>query len=442
MELIKKMMKFINESPCNYWAVENASALLADNGYRELSERDPWELQDGGKYYVKRNSSSLIAFRYRKNRQGFLLVATHSDSPCFKVKENPEVSVGEQYTKLLVEPYGGMILAPWLDRPLSLAGRVFVKEKETITENLVRFEEDMLLIPNVAVHLNKEINNGYVYKKHVDMQPLWGSGNVKGALNKVLAEKLGCSEDDILEKDLFVYNPMKCSTWGYENAFLSGPRLDDLECAYLGLSAFVESEGREADNKIPVFCLFDNEEVGSGTRQGAESDFLKDVLLRILLADGGNREDYCRAVASSFLVSADNAHGVHPNAPELSDGNNACSLNGGVVIKYQASQRYSSDGFSGSVFTTLCEKAGVKYQRYANRSDMPGGSTLGNISATKVAIPTVDIGLAQLAMHSPYETAGQRDVAQMHKALRSFYGMHLEQTKEKTWTVEVNHNEK
>lgn len=442
MEITQKMMNFIDNSPCNYLAVENISRMLKSCGYFELMETGSWELEDGGKYFVKRNSSSLIAFRYHKNQQGFLLVATHSDSPCFKVKENPEVSVGERYTKLSVEPYGGMILAPWLDRPLSMAGRVFVKENDSVAERLVHFTEDMLLIPNVAIHLNKEINNGYVYKKHVDMQPLWGSGNVKGALNKVLAEKLGCDEDDILEKDLFVYNPMKCSKWGYENAFLSGPRLDDLECAYLGLSAFLESEGKEACDKIPVFCIFDNEEVGSGTRQGAGSEFLKDVLWRMVCAAGGDMENYCRAVASSFMISADNAHGVHPNAPELSDANNACYLNGGVVIKYQAFQRYASDGFSGSIFTQLCEKAGVKYQKYANRSDMPGGSTLGNISATKVAIPTVDIGLAQLAMHSPYETTGQKDVAEMHKVLCSFYGMCLKQTKEKTWKVEVKSNEK
>lgn len=451
MMLVQDLMKFIDKSTCNFLAVKNVEDVLAGSGYKQLHENEKWLLQAGMKYYIKRNDTALIAFRVpRENPERFVVTASHSDSPCFKIKEKPELDVNGKYTKLNVEPYGGMILSTWLDRPLSIAGRVLVKtcgtekfddeinriardENESkasddkskmlnsvIETRIIDLEEDVLLIPNQAIHMNREMNNGYAYKKNIDMVPLWGDGSAKDTFVKMLAKKLEVAEEDILDYDLTVYNRMKCTKWGANREFISGPRLDDLECAYISLRSFVDSKKEQA-HTIPVYCLYDNEEVGSATRNGAGSTFLKDTMKRILYGLGQNEEAYLQCVADSYMVSADNAHAVHPNHVEMSDNNNRCYMNEGIAIKYQSAQKYATDGVSAAKFRLLALEAGAKVQSYMNRSDQAGGSTLGNISSTQVPMRCVDIGLPQLAMHSAYETAGVNDIEDLYIILRHMY---------------------
>ncbi|MGN0345941.1 MAG: M18 family aminopeptidase [Lachnospiraceae bacterium] len=408
MDLIERLMNFIDESPCSFWVVANVEEQLQQADYKELFEAGKWDLKPGGKYFVKRNDSSLIAFRIpEKEWSGFRMLASHSDSPCFKVKENPEMEAEKQYRKLAVEPYGGMILSTWLDRPLSIAGRVMVSEEDRLVTKLVKFDRDLCIMPNLAVHLNRELNNGYVYKKHVDMIPLWGMKENDTTLKSLLAKELHVQEEQILGSDLFLYNRMGCTLLGENREFLAGPRLDDLECAFANLEAFLAAKEQSF---LPVYCLYDNEEVGSGTKQGAASTFLKDVLNRIGYGLDLSREDILRKISQSFMVSADNAHGVHPNQPGMSDSNQRCFLNRGIAIKFQAAQKYATDAYSAAVFRRAAEQVGAKTQNYANRSDQAGGSTLGNISTLQVPVATVDVGFPQLAMHSAYETAGAEDV--------------------------------
>lgn len=437
MKRIQEMMEFIDRSPCNYLAVENLRSSLEKKGYQRLYEQDSWKLSCGGKYYVIRNDSAMIAFRVPSLPETdssacqFLITASHSDSPCFKVKENPENRLLDKYARLRVEPYGGLVLSTWLDRPLSIAGRVIVKNEESgrLETRLLNIDRDLLIIPNQAIHMNREINNGYVYKKHIDMVPLWGGNLQENAFRCLLANEIGAKEEAILDYDLAVYNRMKCCLLGQNQEFIAGPRLDDLECAFTSFCAF-EDAGEPKCGVFPVFCLYDNEEVGSQSMQGAGSTFLRDTLKRMLAAAGSCRREsledgYHRALAGSFLLSADNAHAVHPNFTENSDSGNRCYMNDGIVVKYQSSQKYASDAISASLFRQLARQAGAKVQTYMNRSDQPGGSTLGNISMTQAAIRTVDIGLAQLAMHSSYETAGAGDVEQLYKVVRQMYESRL-----------------
>lgn len=423
MELIQEVMQFIDDSPCNYLAVNNISRQLEEKGYHRLYEHETWNMEKGEKYYVVRNDSALIAFRMPEHIEEFLITASHSDSPCFKIKENPQIKVQGKYTKLSVETYGGMIMSSWLDRPLSIAGRVLVKQSEAqgmMDRRLICIDRDLLIIPNQAIHMNREMNNGYAYKKHIDLVPLWGGNLEDNAFRKLLAEELHVPEEDIIDYDLTVYNRMKCSRIGAQQEFLAGPRLDDLESAYVTFKAFLEAE-KMKEGVTPVFCLYDNEEVGSLSMQGAASTFLKDVLKRIVSAYGGTKEDYRKVIANSFMISADNAHGVHPNFAENSDANNRCYINDGVALKYQTSQKYASDSVSAALFRQLADAAEAKVQTYMNRSDQPGGSTLGNISTAQVPLRTVDVGLPQLAMHSSYETAGAYDAEELYKITKKMY---------------------
>ena len=414
------LFDYIAASPTAYHAVSHTADILKTAGYTELSEHTAWTLEGGKGYFVTRNGSSLIAFRTPadKNFSGFMMTAAHGDSPCFKVKENAEMSDGH-HLRLSVEKYGGMLCSSWTDRPLSVAGRVLVRDGRGIATKLVDLSDPYAVIPNVAIHMNRSANDGMSYNPAVDMIPLCGEASDSGMLKKRVAEVIGVSEEDILTTDLFLYNPQAGVEW---NGYISAPRLDDLQCAFASLTAFLEAGDKAVQpDTVPVFCLFDNEEVGSQTKQGAASTFLYDTLHRLCDGLELTPADMARKLASSFLVSCDNAHAVHPNHPEYRDGNHAVYMNSGVVVKYNANQRYTTDGISAAIFGLICERAGVPIQRYANRADMPGGSTLGNIANTQVSLNTVDIGLPQLAMHSAYETAGARDTEMMVRALTGFF---------------------
>ncbi len=416
---IEGLFEFINSSPTCFHAVDNVGRQLEEAGYRLLSEKKTWDIKPGNKYYVNRNDSAVIAFSIpKKEQKGFHVVAAHSDSPCFKLKELPELAVEEHYLKWNVEKYGGMILSTWLDRPLSIAGRIIIKEKNEMVTKLVNVDQNVAVIPNVAIHMNRDMNKGVEYNPQTDMPPYVGSVDEKGGYLSLLAEEAGVEAEEILGQDIFLYNRDKCSRLGLAQECICGPRLDDLECVYAGLKALVKEESRSYINMLAVF---DNEEVGSGTKQGADSTFLRDVLSRIRNGLQFEEEKYQCMLADSFLISADNAHAVHPNHPEKTDSVNKVYLNEGIVIKYHGSQRYATDAYSAAVMKDICREAGVPYQAYANRSDIAGGSTLGNILMAQVSMNTVDIGLPQLAMHSACETAGAKDLEYLIRALALFY---------------------
>lgn len=424
-ELSKDLLEFLKKSPSAFHAIHNIKTELEENGFTELLEGKVWNLTAGGKYYVTRNNSSIIAFNVGTDlsEYSFNVAASHSDSPTFKVKENAEIEVKGKYTQLNTEGYGGMLCATWFDRPLSIAGRVLVKEEDSFVTKLINIDRDLLLIPNVAIHMNRQVNDGYAYNKQVDMLPLFGGADTKkGDFMKLIASELGVEESDIYGSDLYLYSRTEPAIWGANEEFISSPRLDDLQCAYTSLKGFLASSNAKSIN---VYACFDNEEVGSGTKQGAGSTFLYDVLRRVNAALGMTEEDYYRAVASSFMLSADNAHAVHPNHPGKTDVANCVYMNEGVVVKAHAGQKYTSDAVSVAVFRGLCEKAGVPVQFFANRSDAAGGSTLGNISSGKVSMNAVDIGLPQLGMHSTYETAGIKDSYYMVKVMEEFFASHV-----------------
>lgn len=419
-EVNKELLHFLDHSPNAFYAVANMQKELEDAGFTRLYEGCPWTLSGGHGYYVTRNDSAIIAFRIPEGEyQGFQIMASHCDSPVFKIKTNAEIVVDNSYVKLNVEKYGGMLCAPWLDRPLSVAGRVIVQTEEGIATKLVNVDRDLLIIPNVAIHMNRQVNDGYAFNAQVDMLPLFcEQGEEKNQFMQLIADEAGVQVEDILDTDLFLYDRMKGTTLGLHGEFIASGRLDDLQCAFASLKGFLAAEPKQS---IAVHCVYDNEEVGSGTKQGAASTFLKDTLQRISRAMGRSEEQYLMSIASSFMISADNAHAVHPNHAEKADPTNRPYMNRGIVIKYSANQKYTTDGVSGAVMRAICKKAEVPYQTFTNRSDMLGGSTLGNISQAQVALNTVDVGLPQLAMHSPYETAGARDTAYLIEAARVLF---------------------
>lgn len=426
-KISQEMAQFLKECPTAFHAVERIGKELACHGYERLKEHAKWELAPGGKYYVTRNDSSVIAFCIgtRLSDYSFNIAASHSDFPTFKVKENAELEVKKKYMQLNTEGYGGMLCATWFDRPLSVAGRVIVKENDHFTAKLVNIDRDLIMIPSLAIHMNRAVNDGYAYNKQIDMLPLFGgAGSEKGGFRKLIAQAAGVSEKSIYGSDLYLYNREAPTVWGAQGEFISAQHLDDLQCAYATLKGFLEGQ---QEKSVRVYACFDNEEVGSGTKQGAGSTFLYDVLRRIHMGLGKSEEDYYRAVAGSFMLSADNAHAVHPNHPEKTDVENCVYMNEGIVVKSHAGQKYTSDAVSIALFRDICEKADVPVQFFANRSDEAGGSTLGNISSTKVSLNAVDIGLPQLAMHSAYETAGIRDTWYMIKAVKQFFSTHFEE---------------
>ena len=421
----EELLTFLQRCPTAFHAVEAMREELEEEGYEELLEGKPFCVTPGGKYYVIRNGSSIIALNLGRNldEYGFHIAASHSDCPTFKVKENAEIEVKGKYTQLNTEGYGGMICSTWFDRPLSVAGRVLVKEGNALVSKLVKIDRDLLMIPSVAIHMNRKINEGYAYNKQIDMVPLFsGVGTKKADLKKLLAEELHVDKADIYGSDLYLYSRMQPSVWGANREFISSAHLDDLQCAFASLKGFLNST---CENAINVYACFDNEEVGSGTKQGAASTFLHDVLRRVNASLGKTEEDYYCALANSFMLSADNAHAVHPNHPEKTDVGNCVYMNEGVVVKSHAGQKYTSDAVSIAIFRALCEKAEVPVQFFANRSDEAGGSTLGNIAMSQVSVNCVDIGLAQLAMHSAYETAGVKDTYYMIRVMKEFFSTQL-----------------
>ena len=384
-ETSQGLLDFVKQSPTSFHAVRTASEMLEKEGFVRLAESSAWDLEPDGKYYVTRNGSSLIAFCVpREKEAAFRLFCSHTDSPSFKVKEGPQLSGTAGYTKLNVEQYGGALRAPWFDRPLSLAGRVLVQTGNSIETRLVQIDRDLLMIPSLAIHMNREANEGMKYNVQTDLCPVFGDESAIESLRPLIAREMGVQEEAILSMDLFLYNRQRGTFIGANEEFLAAPRLDDLQCMYGSLIGFLNAPQHRA---VSVYGAFDNEETGSESRQGAASTFLADVLTRINAARGGSQEDYFR--------------------------------------------KYTSDGRSASVLKLLCRHANVPYQMYTNRSDMAGGSTLGNISNTQVSLQAVDIGLPQLAMHSPYEMAGTKDTAYLIELTKEFYSCQLEVTDEK-----------
>lgn len=424
-ETVKELMTFLDGAPSVYHAVEQLRRMFEDAGYTRLDEGGRWDLQVGGKYYLTRGGSAIVGFRIPcADPQGFLMTASHSDRPTFKIKENGELD--GNYVRIATEKYGGMLMAPWFDRPLSVAGRVMVETEAGVQTKLVNIDRDLMMIPNVAIHMNRKANDGYAYNPTSDTIPVLGGKDAKGRLMALLEEQAG---GEILAHDLFLYNRDRAKVWGAQEEFFSAQAIDDLECAWSTVKGFLTAgESRS----IPVVCVFDSEEVGSSSVQGAASTLLADTIARICRARDLEPE---RMLSQSFLISADNAHGIHPNHPELADAANAPVVNGGVVLKFNANLRYTTDGVSAAVFRRVCRLADVPVQTYYNRADIPGGSTLGNISLGQVSVPTADIGLAQLAMHSCYETAGVQDVEHLLKAMQVYYGSTLTVTAEGTYLL-------
>ncbi len=422
-DINEALIDFIRRSPDAFHAAAEIGRRLDEAGFERLSESRAWKLKNGGKYYVTRNGSSVIAFRTAGGECRFRIFAAHDDSPTFRLKDAPELAGPEGYLRLNVEAYGGMIDSTWLDRPLGLAGRVMVRSGGAIESRLLNIDRDVLLIPNLCIHFNREVNKGFAYNRAVDLCPLVSAGELKkGGFDALIAAELGVKPEDIVSKELSLVCRQPGSIWGFEQEFVSSPRLDDMQCVFAGLEGFLRAENPEG---VAVLAVLDNEEVGSGTKQGALSTFLKDTLRRMSAALGKSEDELLRAVAASFFISADNAHAVHPNHPEKSDAENRCYMNKGVVIKENAAQSYMTDAFSRAALTELCARAGVPWQRFANRSDSAGGSTLGNLSNVQVSLHGADIGLAQLAMHSSYETAGARDTEYAAKLAETYFSTPL-----------------
>lgn len=425
----KKLFSFIEKSPTSFHAVKNAADALDAAGFHALREGCAWELTPGDGYYVTRNQSSLIAFRVPEHISGFMVGAAHTDSPCLKLKENMELHP-EGYTKLDAEKYGGLLISPWLDRPLSVAGRLMVSTKDGVAPVLVNMDRDLLVIPNMAIHMDRTLNETKKWDAQIDLLPLLSKGERE--LLPLLAEQAGITAEDILSFDLFVYNRDKGTVLGADGEFILCPRLDDLQCAFGLLEGFLRAESPKA---MPVLCLFDNEEVGSQTRQGAMSTFFYDTLRRVCLARGVCESDYLRCVAHSLMVSADNAHGVHPNHPEKAALTSRPKLGDGPVIKH--GPRYATDSVSDALMRRLCKKAGVPVQSYFNHSNVAGGGTLANISGTQVSMHAVDIGLAQLAMHSACETAGTDDTDYLIRAMEVCFSAKITEIGAECFSIEL-----
>jgi len=419
VDTVQKLFRFLDESPTCYHAAANAKAALTAAGAVELRESEQWKLEKGTLYVVERGDSALVAFRVPEGPfHGFLMAAAHSDSPTFKVRETAEAASAGNTLRLSVEPYGGGVWRGWLDRPLSVAGRVVIRQGDRLVSRLVNIDRDLLVIPGVAIHMDRSVNKGAELNPAVDLLPLLGCGKEPGAFRKLIAEAAGVREEHLLSTELFLYPRTKAVQTGLNGEFIVSPRLDDLQCVFGCLEGFLAAK---PGGSLPVLAVFNNEEVGSNTRQGADSTFLTDVLERIAHGCGLDSEAWKAAIANSFMVSADNAHAIHPAHPEYADKGEFPVLGGGIVIKYNANQRYTTDAVSGAVFQAICQEAGVPVQRYSNRADLPGGSTLGNISTAHLSVPTVDIGLPQLAMHSVCETAGAADTEHLVKAMTAYF---------------------
>lgn len=411
----EELLKFIDKCPSCYHVIARQAEELENAGFVRLNENSRYSIVKGGMYYVTRGDSALIAFKIPEfGFTSFRISASHSDSPRPVIKENPEINRGP-YTSLNIEMYGSALLYPWFDRPLSIAGRLCVRKDGNIESILVDIDRDLLIIPSLAIHMDREVNNGKKINVQSDMLPLFGLSETRGLL-KILADAAGINEESILAYDLFAYNRQKGIIWGAENEFMSAPSLDDIQCAWSSMTALIESRDFSS---LAVHAVFDNEEIGSCTAQGAASTFLSDTLFRICDALGYSRAEFLQMIPASFMLSADNAHALHPNSPEKADPVNKPVPGKGVVLKYSGNKKYTTDGFSAAKVHLLANTAGVQLQVFTNRADLPGGSTLGNISSAQLPVPTADIGIAQLAMHSPFETCGTGDTAQLVKLMKA-----------------------
>ena len=470
VERAQGLVDFIAACPSMFHTAATISARLDAAGFTRLPEGGAWTQERGGSYYTVRNNSSVIAWKVgaevgelsgaargdaasvdapaachaapAADAKGaaydaaaapavrnaapalhFQLCASHSDSPTFKLKTVAELEGPRTYLRLDTEAYGGMIDYTWFDRPLGLAGRVLVRDGARVESRLVAPDADLAIIPSVPIHMQRDVNSGFAPNRARDLAPVVSLGALgAGSLDELLARELGVSAGQILARDLFLVNRQPGRVWGEAQEFVSSPKLDDLGCAYTSLEAFLASANAR---DVSVYCCFDNEEVGSNTKQGAMSTLLRDTLARVVAGLGGTEEDYHRALAASMLVSCDNAHALHPNRPDLHDAANAPVLGGGLVVKEAANQKYCTDAFSRAAFLAVCADAGVPTQTFANRSDMAGGSTLGNLSNIQMSMHAVDVGMPQLAMHSSFETAAVTDVDLAIRALTAFYDADL-----------------
>lgn len=418
MQVNNKLMNFLDKSSSNFQAVAMMKEELLSSGFKQLDLNEIWHLAKGEKYFLTVNDSAIIAFDLVdfKVENGFKIVASHTDAPNFKIKPKA-INIKDGYVSVNTEAYGGLINYAWFDRPLKLAGRVIVEDDKEIKTKLFDSNKAIGIIPSLAIHMNREVNKEAKFNRQTDMSPIIGQGE-DFDFKQYLAKNLSVKAKDIIDYDLYFKPNEKASLFGVNDEFIGSNHLDNLQCAYLSFLAFKESKSNRATN---VYVSFDNEEVGSMTKQGAQATILKDVLERISEVMKASKQQHQIALAKSFIVSADNAHANHPNFAKFNDKNHMVKLNEGVVIKYSANQKYTTDALSSSLIQKLAKEDNIKIQKFANRSDSPGGSTLGAISGSQVSIKSVDIGLPQLAMHSANEMAGSQDTESMYKLLKNFY---------------------
>lgn len=418
MSYTQELIRYISEASTAYQAVALQKEMLDAAGFCELKEEEKWNLRLSGSYYVIRDSSALIAFTIPKKTPEFArIMAVHVDSPAFLIKTDPEIQTEDVYVKLNVEAYGSALLSTWFDRPLSIAGRVFVKEKDAAKEILVDLKKDVCMIPSLAIHMDRDANKGHAWDVQKELLPLL-STDKKQSVRALIAKACKVKAQDLLSYDLFLYNRQEPRIWGANEEFFSCARLDDEVCAFASLKALLASK------KSPALCvhaMFDHEEVGSSSYRGACSTFLRDTISRIAEALFANEEETLRFLAGSLLLSADNGHAVHPNYPEKCDPTNRPMPGKGVLLKFSGNQKYTTSAATAASVKLLAEKAGIKLQTYQNHANIPGGSTLGNLSIRQLGVPSADIGLAQLAMHSAYETCAIQDLLDLHKLAKTFY---------------------
>ena len=423
----REVIEFIDESPSTYHVVKNCSDILDENGFERIMPREKWEIKKGGKYFLKKSSSTIIAFTVGEDfdvKNGFKMFGAHTDSPCFRIKPSPEI-VTENVVRLNTEVYGGPILSTWFDRPLSIAGRVIVKGENSFFPRTVKIkiDEPLLTIPNLAIHQNREVNNGVKIDKQNDVLPVISLINKnferEGYLERVILEKTGIKKEDIIDFDLYLYATEKGCLLGANEEFMSSPKIDNLASVYTGLIGLLEAE--ENQDRINIFVAFDNEEIGSATKQGADSNYLLNTLERISLALGLSRGDFLQMLESSYILSADAAHAAHPAHLGKTDPTNRGRINEGISIKISAKQKYTSDGYSIAVIKQLIEGTEIQIQPFVNESNELGGSTIGPISSTHLDIDGVDLGVPMFAMHSVRELCGIFDVFYLKELAKEFF---------------------
>lgn len=422
-QLNDELIAFLNESHNEYLAANVIRKILSKSGFKEIKENETWNLKENSKYFFLRNGNSLVAFAtpYKLNKSEFYykIISSHLDSPALKLKENPAVCTNF-YEKWKVEVYGGLINSTYVDRPLGLAGRLIVNTKNGLETRIVDTKKAVAVIPNVAIHQNRNINNGFIYNPQVDLLPLAGVGEKAHYFDEIISSFLK-DDEDIVSYDLYLYNFDRAQYVGFNDDLICGQKEDDLSSAFLSLKALIDSETNYNESGIKIAAFFNNEETGSLSFSGADSDLLKSTLRRIALFFNAKEDEYLTAIKKSFVLSADNGHAIHPNHPEMSDDKNLCILNKGILLKFNSNMAYTSDAFTSAFVKTLCKDNNIPYQVFFNRSDIRGGSTLGNISISQESILTADIGMPQLAMHSSFETIGSEDTKHMFNLMSSFY---------------------